>query len=477
MYQVFLIPAYLPVDYADPNTPTIPVTGSVGFNPDSFEQGELTTLIFTVERTGGVDGACTATIAEGTGSGDIVLNTTSLSWDDQETGEMTGTVDLSSVSAATAATLTLSASGCGAGPITVLDISILDNAPTGCGNNGCIRFGIATLSMDEETVSTGNLRHMRVDSVPASSAAASARVVDTGTGTCNPANYTFSPTTSNWAAGEEGNKHANLTTGTVSSDCTIIFGFDSLSNITAYPTLQTKTITVLNVSGPPPATCDFYADDTGSYGNSGAIGSPYTIGKANDTLTAGQTVCLRTGDYAERINPVNSGTANSPITYTNYNGETATINGSTQGQEVARLGTSYVVLDGLHFWMSNPATSSTGHQPTVLIPPSGNHNQITDSFIVNPSGNSTSTVTNLWDAGSWTVGIAIQGDDNIIDNVTINGLGLMGITINGQNAMRNIIRNSDIGPNFSWGHYRESDRRQPDTRKRVFGWHPEQRQL
>ena len=61
----------------------------------------------------------------------------------------------------------------------------------------------------------------------------------------------------------------------------------------------------------------YHVSETGSDGNPGTMELPWlTIGKANETLVAGDTVYLHTGSYTDPIRPLNSGTSNEQrITY------------------------------------------------------------------------------------------------------------------------------------------------------------------
>lgn len=81
----------------------------------------------------------------------------------------------------------------------------------------------------------------------------------------------------------------------------------------------------------------YYID--GSSGNDskpGTLASPWkTIGKANSTLEAGDTVCLRRGTYSTTINPSNNGTSGNFITYEAYTGETPIVTGATYGVHLA----------------------------------------------------------------------------------------------------------------------------------------------
>ena len=66
---------------------------------------------------------------------------------------------------------------------------------------------------------------------------------------------------------------------------------------------------------------DYYVDGTnGSDSNLGTTTQLAwkTIQKAADTLTAGQTVLVLPGTYAEAVLTANAGTSGSPITYRGY---------------------------------------------------------------------------------------------------------------------------------------------------------------
>jgi len=72
-----------------------------------------------------------------------------------------------------------------------------------------------------------------------------------------------------------------------------------------------------------------------------------TIGKANSTLVAGDTVYIMNGTYNETIAPTNSGTEGNPITYAVYPGHTATL-------------TRYVTLTGWTNYSGNVYYASFG---------------------------------------------------------------------------------------------------------------------
>jgi uncharacterized repeat protein (TIGR02543 family) len=87
-------------------------------------------------------------------------------------------------------------------------------------------------------------------------------------------------------------------------------------------------------------------------GNDAAAGTSVstawaTIGKANTTLRAGDTVYIRAGTYYEAIMPANSGTAGNPITYCNYPGESPLIDGGSSLTACVMIsGLNYITVDG-----------------------------------------------------------------------------------------------------------------------------------
>jgi parallel beta-helix repeat protein len=73
----------------------------------------------------------------------------------------------------------------------------------------------------------------------------------------------------------------------------------------------------------------YYVAKNGNNANPGTLASPWlTIGKAANTLVAGDTVLIRTGTYNEQVVPARSGSAGAYITYQAYPGETVTVDGT-----------------------------------------------------------------------------------------------------------------------------------------------------
>lgn len=106
----------------------------------------------------------------------------------------------------------------------------------------------------------------------------------------------------------------------------------------------------------PAAAADYYIDQNASNAsdqNPGTAASPWkTIGKANSTLVAGDTVYIKAGTYNDAtINPVNSGSSDAlRITYRNYEDDLVTIdNASTHDVGLRLDAKSYISVRGINF--------------------------------------------------------------------------------------------------------------------------------
>ena len=77
------------------------------------------------------------------------------------------------------------------------------------------------------------------------------------------------------------------------------------------------------------AGSSFYVAKSGKDANSGSFTAPWlTIQHAANSVTAGATVYVETGVYNESVTFPASGTASNYITFANYPGQTATIDGT-----------------------------------------------------------------------------------------------------------------------------------------------------
>jgi nitrous oxidase accessory protein NosD len=96
--------------------------------------------------------------------------------------------------------------------------------------------------------------------------------------------------------------------------------------------------------GTPVVKCDKVASTSGSDAAAGTLSQPYrTAQRLLDSLSAGETGCLREGHYTENVKAHRSGADGSPITLTSYQGERATI----AGQLYVPDGISFVSIQSL----------------------------------------------------------------------------------------------------------------------------------
>jgi chitodextrinase len=103
--------------------------------------------------------------------------------------------------------------------------------------------------------------------------------------------------------------------------------------------------------------CDRYASTSGSDGNAGTASAPFASAqKLLDSLSAGQTGCLRAGTYTEyELRANHNGSVGSPITLTSYPSERAKI--VTQTDFYLPSGTTDITFKNLD--LTNAANSSS----------------------------------------------------------------------------------------------------------------------
>ena len=99
------------------------------------------------------------------------------------------------------------------------------------------------------------------------------------------------------------------------------------------------------------AAADYYIDQahsSASDSNPGTAALPWkTITKANQALSAGDTVYIKSGTYTNYISPTRSGTSSSPITYKNFGGDTVTVQSTSYA--ISLVGKSYITVQGITF--------------------------------------------------------------------------------------------------------------------------------
>jgi len=163
----------------------------------------------------------------------------------------------------------------------------------------------------------------------------------------------------------------------------------------------------------------FYVSKSGKDTNSGSFTAPWlTIQHAANTVAAGATVYVETGVYNESVNFPNSGTLSNAITFANYPGETATIDGTglavngTQGL-INIVNQSYLTISG--FEIRNYTTSSSGPTPVgIWVTGSGSGVQLLNNSVHN--------ITTKSEANGNAFGIAVYGTSSTpITNITISG--------------------------------------------------------
>ncbi len=118
----------------------------------------------------------------------------------------------------------------------------------------------------------------------------------------------------------------------------------------------------------------YYVALNGDDANPGTLDQPWrTIQKAASSLSAGDTVYIRAGTYAERVLPQVSGSEGYPITYAAYPGETAILDGTgiTLPDDLAGLfeitSQSYIRVVGLRVVNAGPNGNNAG----ILVMDSG----------------------------------------------------------------------------------------------------------
>lgn len=133
---------------------------------------------------------------------------------------------------------------------------------------------------------------------------------------------------------------------------------------------------------------NYYVAPDGDDNDSGSIDSPWaTIQHAADSVAAGDTVFARQGVYNEHVHLHNSGSASAGyITFQNYPGETATLDGTSLDIPDGQWGlftfdnASYVIVNG--FEIRNYATDSTKQVPIgVFVLGAGKELQIANNSI------------------------------------------------------------------------------------------------
>jgi len=167
------------------------------------------------------------------------------------------------------------------------------------------------------------------------------------------------------------------------------------------------------------AGSSFYVAKSGKDTNSGSFTAPWlTIQHAANSVTAGATVYVEAGVYNESVTFPASGTASNYITFENYPGQTATIDGTglsvtgTQGL-INIVNLSYLTVSG--FEIRNYTTSKAAQTPAgIWVAGSGTGVNLLNNIV----HNITTTIEKTGNA----FGIAVYGTSSTpISNITISG--------------------------------------------------------
>jgi parallel beta-helix repeat protein len=184
---------------------------------------------------------------------------------------------------------------------------------------------------------------------------------------------------------------------------------------------------------------DYYVDNTNpscSDSGPGSEAAPFcTIGKAASLVSAGETVRVVAGTYAETVNGPNSGTAGNPITYSAAPGVTVTGNATASGNAFRMSSKSYIVIDG--FTITDTVDYGIYASGSNHITISNNH--------VSSAGSPVS--------GSTRMGIYFSNtDDSVITGNTTDHNSQDGIRLTGGSSGNLVSNNVSFGNAEEWQH-------------------------
>ena len=167
------------------------------------------------------------------------------------------------------------------------------------------------------------------------------------------------------------------------------------------------------------AGATYYVSKSGKDTNPGTYTAPWlTIQHAANSVTAGATVYVGSGVYNESVNFPASGTASNYITFANYPGETAVIDGTGLGVSAVQgliniVNQSYITISG--FEIRNYTTKSATVTPAgIWLTGSGNGVNLLNNLVHN--------ITTQSEKNGNAFGIAVYGTSSTpITNLTISG--------------------------------------------------------
>jgi parallel beta-helix repeat protein len=140
-------------------------------------------------------------------------------------------------------------------------------------------------------------------------------------------------------------------------------------------------------------TCDRYASPTAGASGTGSLDAPYaSVEKLSDSLSPGQTGCLRGGTFTEDVKVSQGGNAGAPVTLTSYPGERAKL----VGRLWLAKGADYVTVANLDLNGKND-----GHNPSPTV--NADHARFVGNDVTNDHTDICFLLGNQWGSTAGTV--------------------------------------------------------------------------
>jgi len=218
----------------------------------------------------------------------------------------------------------------------------------------------------------------------------------------------------------------------------------------------------------------YYVSPSGSANNPGTRSEPWSMAKANSTLTAGDTAVLLDGTYSTAIEPSNDGSSGSPITYqadTKHGADIPTIDYPIELDYC-----SYIIVDGVectnnkrwvrgsgadHITIKNCYFEDADGWETMRFQDSGGYIVVKDCHIENGTdslhireGSHHHIVGNTFDTATHTCLVIMAVENTVVEDNTFTNMGekcmevfsLRGETENPVKCKYNLIQNNYFGP-------------------------------
>jgi len=167
----------------------------------------------------------------------------------------------------------------------------------------------------------------------------------------------------------------------------------------------------------------YYVSTSGNDANAGTLASPWRTGqKAGNSATAGSTVYFRAGTYAPFDVNVSGSSSAGYVTFTNYPGEAAIIDGTGWSSSydhglIHILDRSYIKVIG--FEIRNGASTSSSFGPCGIFV----QGYSTPGSNIQILNNNVHNITNTATSGGNAHGILVRGENSstALTNVTVSG--------------------------------------------------------